>query len=486
MTGKSQCPKAPPHMDEGGRLHIVMLPWLALGHQLPFFELSKRIAGMGHRVSFLSTPRNIRRLPDVPPHLAPLIHLVELPLPPVAGLPSGAEATIDLPSQETRPYLRMAYDRLEDQLCRFLEESSSPPVDWIVFDYSPYWVPRVAARFSVPCAYLGLFSASVLCFYGAPSVLLGDSEDSRTTPEQLMVPPKWIPFPSTIAFRGYEARELFKPLIEQDASGVSESYRFGAAIGGCQFAAVRSCPELEPRWLTLLGELYQKPVIPVGLLPPVEDDTDADESCHGWRGVFEWLSKQQPASVIYVAFGSEVKLSCAQVHEIALGLEQSGLPFVWALRNPFDETDEQMVLPHGFQERNKHRGLVCAGWVPQVRILAHPSVAAFLTHGGWNSIVEGLALGRALVLLPFMFDQGLNARDLVERGISVEVPRDEADGSFTGDAISKTLRLVVVDEAGEQFRSKARESKAIYGNRDVQDQCLRHFVEYLISQRHQR
>ncbi|MQL69030.1 hypothetical protein Taro_001314 [Colocasia esculenta] len=471
-------------MDKDGVLHIVMLPWLALGHLLPFFDLSKRIAGLGHRVSFLSTPRNIRRLPEVPSRLAPLVNLVELPLPHVSGLPNGAEATIDLPSQELRPYLRMAYDKLEDQLYQFLEESSSSlPVDWIVFDYSPYWVPRVAARFGVPCAYLGLFSASVLSFYGPPSVLLGDSDDARTTPEQLMVPPKWIPFPSNIFYRGYEARELFKPGIEQDASGVSESYRFGAAITGCQLATVRSCPELEPRWLGLLGELYQKPVIPLGLLPPVEDDRDA--CADGWRGVVEWLGKQQPGSVIYVAFGSEVKLSCAQVHEIALGLEQCELPFVWALRSPFDKSDELKALPIDFEERNKHRGLVCRGWVPQVRILAHPSVGGFLTHGGWNSIVEGLALGRALVLLPLMFDQGLNSRDLVERGISVEVPRDEADGSFTGDAISKTLRLIMVEKEGETFRAKARESKAIFGNRELHDRCLSHFVEQLIDQRRQ-
>ena len=61
--------------------------------------------------------------------------------------PRDAEATIDLTSQELRPYLRRAYDELEGQLCRFLEEARSSPVDWIVFDYAPYWVARVAARF---------------------------------------------------------------------------------------------------------------------------------------------------------------------------------------------------------------------------------------------------------------------------------------------------------------------------------------------------
>uniref|UniRef100_A0A1D1XLY6 Putative UDP-rhamnose:rhamnosyltransferase 1 n=1 Tax=Anthurium amnicola TaxID=1678845 RepID=A0A1D1XLY6_9ARAE len=475
-------------MEKDGGLHIAVLPWLALGHLLPCFELSKRIAAKGHRVSFLSTPRNIRRLlPDVPPRLAPLLNLVELPLPRVEHLPDAAEATIDLPSQDLRPYLRVAYDALEHPLCEFLEGAHHrlPPVDWIVFDYSPYWVPRVAARFGVPCAYLGLFSAAALAFHGPPSALIG-GDDSRTTPEQFTVPPEWIPFPSTIAYRGYEARELFEPGIQKDASGVSESYRFGASVGGCQLVAIRSCPDLEPNWLSLLGNLYQKPVVPLGLLPPSagEDSLPADDrSCHGWKGVFEWLDTQQPASAVYVAFGSEAKLSCGQVHQIALGLEQSGLPFVWALRKPSDEPDELKMLPTGFRERMNGRGIVCVGWLPQVKILAHPSVAGFFTHGGWNSVVEGLALGRAFVLLPLMFDQGLNSRDLVERGIGLEVPRDEADGTFTGDAISKTLRLVFADERGETFRAKAREAKSLFGNTELQDHHLSHFVEYLVDHR---
>ena len=145
-----------------------------------------------------------------------------------------------------------------------------------------------------------------------------------------------------------------------------------------------------------------------------------------FRSITNWLDKQKQNSVIYAAFGSEAKLKSTQVHEIALGLQMSQLPFIWALRDPNG-------LPEHFEERIKGQGIICKGWAPQVSILAHPSVGGFLTHGGWNSIVEGLAYGLKLVLLPLMFDQGLNARDMVDRGIGIEVDRDETDGSFTGD-----------------------------------------------------
>jgi hypothetical protein len=89
-------------------MHVLMLPWLAFGHILPFTELAKRIARQGHSVTFLSTPRNTRRLIDVPPDLASLIRVVDVSLPPVEHLPEGAEASIDLPSDDLRPYLRQA------------------------------------------------------------------------------------------------------------------------------------------------------------------------------------------------------------------------------------------------------------------------------------------------------------------------------------------------------------------------------------------
>lgn len=75
--------------------HVMMFPWMAFGHMIPFFELSKRLASKGIRVSFVSSPRNLQRMPPIPPNLAEKIKMVEIPLPPVDGLPENCEATVD-------------------------------------------------------------------------------------------------------------------------------------------------------------------------------------------------------------------------------------------------------------------------------------------------------------------------------------------------------------------------------------------------------
>ncbi|MED6195965.1 hypothetical protein PIB30_042843 [Stylosanthes scabra] len=79
------------------KLHIAMFPWLAFGHMIPFYELAKLIAQKGHKVSFISTPRNIKRLPKLPSNLQPFVEFIELPLPNVENLPQNAESTLDVP-----------------------------------------------------------------------------------------------------------------------------------------------------------------------------------------------------------------------------------------------------------------------------------------------------------------------------------------------------------------------------------------------------
>ncbi|KAG4936143.1 hypothetical protein AAZX31_18G135900 [Glycine max] len=455
------------------KLHIVMFPWLAFGHLIPNLELAKLIAQKGHNISFVSTPRNIERLPKLSPNLASFIKFVKLPLPKVDKLPENAEATTDVPYDVVQ-YLKKAYDDLEEPLTRFLESSK---VDWLFYDLIPFWAGTVASKLGIKSAFYSICTPPCMGFLGPPSVLMGE-DPYRTKLKDFTVTPPWISFPTTVAYRYFEMMRNSDAVSDND-SGISDMYRFGAVIKNCDIVVIRGCTEFEPEWFQVLENIYQKPVLPVGQLINREFEGDED-NITTWQWMKDWLDKQPCGSVVYVAFGSEAKPSQDEVTQIALGLEESKIRFFWVLRvqrGPWDP--DVLRLPEGFEERTKGRGIVCTSWAPQLKILSHVAVGGFLTHSGWTSVVEAVQNEKPLILLAFLADQGLNARVLEEKKMGYSVPRDERDGSITSDAIANSIRLVMVEDEGRVYREKIKEVKDLFVNTVRQEKYIDELLHYL-------
>lgn len=469
-------------MENSNKLHVVVFPWLAMGHLIPFLKMSKCLARRGHLVSYISTPRNLQRLPKIPQDLAPLIRLVSIPFPKVDNLPDQAESSMDISHMKSQ-FLKIAFDLLQSPLATFLE-STRPRPDWIIYDYASHWLPELASMTGVSKAYFSLFTAATIAFTIPPSstsTLLLSKEEYSSTAEDLTVVPARIPFKTTIRFHPHEVSRHAESSAGIE-SGTSDILRFSISLQGSDVVLFRTCKEFEPEWLDLVSELYKKPVIPVGVLPPPLLQEEEDEKMgtdENWLKLKDWLDKQSVESVVYVAFGTEASLSREQVHKLALGLEQSGLPFLWVLRKPPGSSikDATEMLPDGFGFEG--HGIVFTEWVPQVNILRHPAIGGFFTHCGWNSVVEALSIGRVLILFPIMNDQGLNSRLLQEKKVGLEIPRNVKDGSFTTEAVAETLRFVVASADGEALRANAKAMRTLFGNTNRNQNYIDSFVRYL-------
>lgn len=234
---------------------------------------------------------------------------------------------------------------------------------------------------------------------------------------------------------------------------------------------INTFAELEPKFVQHLesvdargGGGYGKPFWAVG---PVTD-LPAKDKIRSPRDVeiMEWLGRQTPGSVVYVSFGSESYISPAQVRELALGLEASGQPFLWVLRPPDSKLSEDSlstaqewkagVLPDGYEQRLGARCFVECQWAPQAAILAHEATGTFITHCGWNSVLESVAAGVPMIAFPLQADQPVNAFLLVEEAkVAVEIKM--IDGLRKREDVERAVRSVMaMDEAALQMKRRVK------------------------------
>ncbi|KZV31374.1 UDP-glucose flavonoid 3-O-glucosyltransferase 3-like [Dorcoceras hygrometricum] len=174
------------------------------------------------------------------------------------------------------------------------------------------------------------------------------------------------------------------------------------------------------------GRATIPPVYPLG---PILNRTPSSDSRSS--EIICWLDKQPSRSVVLTCFGSQGSLQVDQVRELANGLERSGHRFLWALRRqspdekqavfPSEYMSHTQVLPDGFLDRTSGIGKV-VGWVPQLDVLLHESFGGFVSHCGWNSVLESVWCGVPLATVPPHTEQQMNAfqvaRDL---GLGVEI-----------------------------------------------------------------
>ncbi|KAH7690713.1 cis-zeatin O-glucosyltransferase protein [Dioscorea alata] len=199
---------------------------------------------------------------------------------------------------------------------------------------------------------------------------------------------------------------------------------------------------------------------------PVSPLTVTDNKSGPRHSCLEWLDKQPPKSVVYVAFGSSTTIPVEQIEQIALGLEKSKQRFIWVVRDADRGDVSQEAEPEkvkslllDFEKRVEGMGMVVRGWAPQLDVLAHGSTAAFMSHCGWNSCMEAMSMGVAMLTWPIHSEQPRNAL-LITKYLKVGVmvrEWEKRDEVLTWEKVDEAIRKVMVDEEGLEIRRRAKE-----------------------------
>ncbi|KAK2654006.1 hypothetical protein Ddye_013862 [Dipteronia dyeriana] len=236
---------------------------------------------------------------------------------------------------------------------------------------------------------------------------------------------------------------------------------------------VNSFESLEQKAVKLLSSSSSREgfCIPDSTVPPVYCigplTTTTSQTGANMHECMTWLDTQPSRSVVFLCFGSMGLLSKQQLQEIAFGLERSQQRFLWVVRNPPSDNqskdpmnqpdpDLDLVLPSGFLDRTSSRGLVVKSWAPQVTVLSHISIGGFVTHCGWNSVLESILAGVPMVAWPLYAEQKLNKAFLVEElKLALPMNSEPERGELVSAAeVEKRVIELMDSEEGDSVRKR--------------------------------
>lgn len=420
---------------ESTNFRVLMFPWLAHGHISPFLELSKKLATKNFKIYFCSTAINLNFIKqnfseNISDHS---IELVELHLPNFPELPPHHQTTKNLPPH-LKSTLMYSFQNAKSSFSNIIKALSP---DLLIYDGFQSWAPALAAADNIPSVYFVTSGAATMSFFYHKHVY-GFHTDN-------------FPF-SDIFMRDDERNKLQAP-TESNKGSVEKSSAFRCFDLSSEIVLIKTCREVEEKYLNYLSFLCGKKMVTLG--PLVQDSTKEEND--DYLDIIKFLNNKDQSSVVFVSFGSEYFLSNEEREEIAYGLELSNVNFIWIVRFPVgNEISIEKAVPEGFLERVRERGIVVDGWAPQAKILEHSSTGGFVSHCGWSSTMESLYFGVPLIAMPMHLDQPTNARLLMEIGAGIEVLRDE-NGKIKREEVARVIKMVVLEKAGEETREKARE-----------------------------
>ncbi|KAK7272436.1 hypothetical protein RJT34_29030 [Clitoria ternatea] len=449
-------------------LHIAIFPWFAMGHFTPYLHLSNKLAQRGHKISFFIPKRTQPKLQhlNLHPHL---ITFVPITVPHVDGLPHDAETTSDVPFS-LFPLIATAMDRTETHI-ELLLRQLKPQV--VFFDFQ-HWLPNLTRKLGIKCIQNWIANPlSAAYLWNGPRKTKGGE---LLTEDDLKKPPEGFP-DSAIKFYKHELRFLAATRKLEFGSGVLLYDRLSIGASLSDAIGFKGCREIDGPYADYLQTVYNKPVLLSGPLLPEPPKTTLEEKWVTWLGGFK------DHSVIFCAYGSETSLQKNQFEEMLLGLEQTGFPFLAALKAPDGFESIEEALPEGFKERVEGRGIAYGDWVPQQLILGHPSVGCFITHCGAASITEGIVNKCQLVFLPRLgADHITNARFFSGKlRVGVEVEKGEEDGLFTKESVCKALKIVMDDgnEVGREVRESHTKIRNFLLSDNLEASCVDSFCQQL-------
>jgi len=448
------------------QLNVLFLPYPTPGHMIPMVVTARLFAKHGVSVTIIATQANALTFQKAIDHdFSCGYHIrtqvISFPADQV-GLPDGVENIKDSTTPEMLGQISHGISMLKDQI-ELLFQDLQP--DCIVTDVCYPWTVESAAKLGIPRLFF--YSSSYFSNCVSHSIRKHRPHESLVSDTHKFTIPG---LPQRIEMTPPQVAEWERTKNETtgyfDAMFESETESYGALYN--------SFHELE----SVYEQLHQSALgIKSWTIGPVSSWVNKDDGQKTNRGHKEdleqepqwlnWLNSKQNESVLYVCFGSLMRLPHAQLVELAHGLEHSGHSFIWVIRKKDGNENEDSFLQEFEKKMKKNKkGFIIWNWAPQLLILDHPAIGGMVTHCGWNSILESVSAGLPMITWPMFAEQFYNEKllvDVLKIGVPVGAKENKFWTSLGEDAAvgrEEIVKVVVLlmgsSQESKEMRNRAR------------------------------
>ncbi|XP_059667621.1 UDP-glycosyltransferase 86A1-like [Cornus florida] len=446
--------------DTQQKPHAIVMAYPLQGHVSPAVDLAMKLASKGFTITFINTQSIDYQITKGRQPRAAGNDIfagaresgLDIRYATVSdGFPVGLDFNLEQ-FVESQLHLIGGY---VDELVGKIVRTADPPVSCLVGDTFHAWTSTIAKKYELVNVSFWTQPALVFNLYYHLDLLKINGHFASSCNRKDTI--DYIP-----GIKAIEPRDLTSYLQETDVTTWAHEivYKAFDNVMGADFILHNTVQELESETISALHQ--KKPSFAIGpVFPSGFTKSIVTTSLWSESDCTQWLDTKPSSSVLYVSFGSLAQLSEDNIMEIAHGLWLSGVSFIWVLRRDMVSYEETYSLPVGFEDGVKDRGLIVT-WCSQIGVISHPSVGGFVTHCGWNSVLEGIWCSLPLLCFPFFADQTTNRKLVVDDwkiGINL---CDEK--SITREEVADKINRLMSGKSGDELRCETKKVKRTLEN----------------------
>ncbi|CAK9155275.1 unnamed protein product [Ilex paraguariensis] len=447
--------------DLNWKPHAIMISFHLQGHIIPYVHLAIKLASKGLTITFVHTQsihqQIIKAQSDNTPAGTDIFSEartsgLDIRYMTVSdGLPVEFDRSVKS-EQYWESFLNVFPVNIDDLVGEIVRREPSSEL-FLIADTFYLWPEKIAKKYNLVNVSFWTEPALVFNLYYHLDLLrqnghFGSNDNRKGTID-------YIP-----GVKAIEPKDLMSYLQDTDLSSVIHWIIFRAfeeEVKKADFVLCNTVQELEAETIASLQQRQPfyavGPIFPTGFTKSVVATSLWSES-----DCTHWLNTKSHGSVLYVSFGSLAQANQLDIVEIAHGLLLSEVNFVWVIRPGMVSSDDTNILPVGFEENIKGRGLIVP-WCTQIEVISNPAIGGFLTHCGWNSTLESIWCGVPLLCFPLFTDQFTNRKLVVD---DWKIGLNLCDGeSITREEVAEKISHLMGGKSLDELRKETKKVRKV-------------------------